>query len=185
MVKQKKIFAFDIESNGLYDTITQVWCMWIFDVISGERWGYRPHQIKDALKKLKEADVVIGHNIIDFDLPAVAKVYPDAIKYEFKVLDTLCLSRYLKPDRMGDSPEFPKGDPRRGPRGHGLKLWGVFLDELKGDYGEQEEAWDAFSEDMFDYCEQDVNLTVKVYKYLCEEAGFDPNDPPSLYWKLK
>lgn len=182
--KKKKVFAFDIESNALYDDITKVWCIYIFDVETGERWGYRPHQIEDGICKLTEADVLVGHNIIDFDLPALKKMYPSLIKYNFNVFDTLCLSRYLKPDRIGDSPEYPKGDPRRGPRGHGLKQWGEFLEELKGDYGEQEEAWDAFTEDMFTYCEQDVNLTVKVYLFLCELTGFDPYDPPSLYWKM-
>ena len=179
----KKLYAFDIESNALYEGVTHIWCVWIFDVISGEKWGYRPDEIEHALKKLKEADVVIGHNIIDFDLCALRKIYPKTINYTFRVFDTLCLSRYLKPDRIGDSPDYPKGDPRHGPRDHGLKQWGEFLGDLKGDYGEQEEAWDAFTEDMFVYCEQDVSLTVKVYMYLCAVAGFDPNNPPSMIWK--
>lgn len=181
---KKKIYVFDIESNGLYDTISIVWCMWIFDAITGERWGFGPDQVEDALKKLKEADVVVGHNVLDFDLPACWKVYPNTIKYEFRVLDTLCLSRYLKPDRIGDSPEYPKGDPRHGPSGHSLNAWGLFLGSEKGDYGEEENAWDAFSEDMYVYCEQDVNLTVQVYHYLCKVANFDPSDPPSLNWKI-
>lgn len=180
----KKIFAFDIEGDNLYEDIQNVWCIWIFDILSGERWGYRPHQIEEALHKLKEADVVVGHNIIDFDLPALFKFYSHVIPFRFNVFDTLCLSRYLKPDRIGDNPEYPKGDPRHGPRGHGLKQWGEFLGELKGDYGEQEEAWDAFTEDMFTYCEQDVNLTVKVYMCLCQMAGFDYKNPPSLNWKM-
>ena len=56
----KKLYAFDIEGDNLYDGIQNVWCIWIFDVLSEERWGYRPHQIEEALHKLKEADVVIG-----------------------------------------------------------------------------------------------------------------------------
>lgn len=181
----KKIFAFDIETNGLYEQVTVVWCIWIFDVLTGEKWGFMPHEIHKALHKLSEADVVVGHNIIDFDLCALAKVYPDEISYEFEVLDTLCLSRYLKPDRIGDSPEYPEYDPRYGPSGHGLKQWGVFLGELKGDYGEQEDAWDVFRDDMYTYCEQDVNVTTKLYKHLCRVAGFDYKNPPTLKWKNK
>lgn len=183
--KKKKLFAFDIESNALYDDITNVWCIWIFDVLTGEEWGFRPHEIEKALKKLTEADVLIGHNIIDFDLCALHKVYPETIEYKFNVLDTLCLSRYIKPDRIGDSPDYPKEDPRYGPRGHGLKQWGEFLGVLKGEYGDQEEAWDAFTEDMFSYCNQDVTVTTKLYFYLCSVCGFDPNDPPSLKWNMK
>ena len=86
--KKKKVFAFDIESNALYDDITKVWCIYIFDVETGERWGYRPHQIEDGIRKLTEADVLVGHNIIDFDLPALKKMYPSLIKYNFNVFDT-------------------------------------------------------------------------------------------------
>lgn len=178
----KKLYAFDIETDGLYEEAKNLWCLWIFDMLSGEKWGYRPHEVEEGIKKLTEADVVVGHNVIDFDLCALAKLYPETVEYRFKVLDTLCLSRYLKPDRIGDSPEYPVGDPRHGPRGHGLKQWGEFLGELKGEYGDQEEAWDAFSEDMFIYCEQDVNVTTKLYMYLCKEAGFDPTNPPHLNW---
>ena len=103
----KKVYAFDIESDALYDNITNVWCIFIFDIATGERWGFRPHQIEEGIKKLKEADVVVGHNVIDFDLCALKKMYPNLIDYKFNVLDTLCLSRYLKPDRIGDSPEYP------------------------------------------------------------------------------
>lgn len=181
----KKIFAFDIEANALYEGVTHIWCIWIEDVLTREKWGFRPDQIEEALKKLSEADVVVGHNIIDYDLQALAKLYPDTIVYKFCVLDTLCLSRYLKPDRIGDSPDYPKTDPRYGPSGHGLKQWGVFLGILKGEYGEQENAWDLFTEEMFLYCEQDVSVTVALYFYLCSVAGFDPQNPPTLKWKIK
>lgn len=181
MVK-KKIYTFDIEANALYDNVTIIWCIWIFNAITGEKWGFGPHQLKDALKKLSEADVLVGHNIIDYDLCALAKIFPDDIQYDFNVLDTLSLSRYLKPDRIGDSPNYPPTDPRYGPSGHGLKQWGVFLGELKGDYGDQEDAWDVYREDMFVYCEQDVNVTTKLYKYLCEIAGFDYTNPPTIRW---
>lgn len=179
----KKIYSFDIEANNLYEGVTSVWCLWVFDILSGEKWGFRPHEVEQGIKHLAKADILVGHNIIDYDLPALKKLYPETVKYQFKVLDTLCLSRYLKPDRIGDSPEYPVGDPRHGPRGHGLKQWGEFLGELKGEYGDQEEAWDAFTEDMFVYCEQDVNVTSKLYLYLCGVAGFDINNPPSLSWK--
>ena len=181
----KKIYTFDIEANALYDNVTIIWCIWIFNAITGEKWGFRPDEIQNALEKLTEADILVGHNIIDYDLCALQKLHPDAINYEFNVLDTLCLSRFLKPDRIGDSPEYPKDDPRYGPSGHGLKQWGVFLGELKGDYGDQEDAWDVYREDMFVYCEQDVLVTTKLYHWLCHQANFDVNNPPTLKWKSK
>lgn len=166
----RKIYAFDIESNGLFDTITDVWCMWIQDVITGEKWGYRPHEIAHGIIKLKEADVLVGHNIIDFDLPALVKVYPALAGTTFEVVDTLCLSRFLQPDRNFESPA-----------GHSLKSWGIRLGDTKGAYGDEtENAWDVFSEEMFDYCEQDVNVTVQLYHYLCRAADFEMIDPPTF-----
>ena len=47
-----------------------------------------------------------------------------------------------------------------------LKAWGYRLGELKGTYGEQENAWDSFSEEMLSYCVQDVTVTKKLYDYL-------------------
>lgn len=169
-LSKKKVFAFDIESDGLYDTITNVWCMYIQDVHTGEKWGYRPHEIAKGIIKLKEADLLVGHNIIDFDLPALAKIYPALSGHTFQVLDTLCLSRFLQPDRNFESPP-----------GHSLKAWGIRLGDEKGAYGDEvENAWDKFSEEMFEYCEQDVNVTVQLYFVLCKAAGFDPADPPTL-----
>lgn len=165
---RSKIFVFDIESNGLYDDITVVWCMWIFDVVSGERWGYGPDQIDEAIDKLEEADVLVGHNIIDYDLPALKKIH-NRLK-GFNVCDTLCLSRFLEPDRLG---------------GHSLKMWGQRLGDEKGAYGEEtENAWDKFSPEMFDYCEQDVAVTLKLYLFLCTIAGFDTENPPTIYWDI-
>jgi DNA polymerase-1 len=54
--------------------------LWIADPAAGtlddyaDQPGYRP--IKEGIKRLSEADELIGHNIIKFDLPAIAKVYP-------------------------------------------------------------------------------------------------------------
>ncbi|MCS5736936.1 hypothetical protein, partial [Herbiconiux daphne] len=62
--------------------------------------------------------------------------------------------------------------------------WGIASGLLKGDYGEQEDAWDVFTEDMFVYCERDVDVTVKLFKHLCNRAGFDWENPPasSISW---
>jgi len=166
----KKIYAFDIESNGLYDDITTVWCVFIEDILTGEKWGYRPHEIEFAIEKLKDADILVGHNIIDYDLPALAKVYGQLKGCSFNVVDTLCLSRFLQPDRNFESPP-----------GHSLKSWGIRLGDAKGAYGDEvENAWDVFSEEMFEYCEQDVHVTVLLYKTLCRAAGYDVADPPTI-----
>lgn len=162
----KKVYVFDIETNGLYHDGTVFHCGYIFDVETEERWGFRPHQFLEFIDKLEEADIVVGHNVIDFDLAFIKKLHPEL--KDFLVMDTLCLSRFLEPDRFG---------------GHSLKAWGERLGDAKGSYSEDtENAWDKFSEDMFDYCEQDVHLTLLLYLHLCREADFYELNPPNIHW---
>lgn len=165
-----RIGIFDIETNGLFHEVTHFWCAWVLDINSKKKVGFRPHQLQELCEYLAEFDVVIGHNIIDYDCKALKKLYP-CFKTK-AVFDTLVLSRMLDPDKI---------------TGHSLKAWGKELGILKGEYGEQEEAWDKFTEDMYIYCEQDVMVTEALYFHLCTVAGFDPFNPPctSFDWELK
>jgi DNA polymerase I len=52
-------------------------------------------------------------------------------------------------------------DPSR-EGGHSLESWGKRLGCPKGEHSD----WDNFSQDMVDYCKQDVNVNVLVYKRL-------------------
>ena len=56
--------------------------------------------------------------------------------------------------------------PKKLYKKHSLKAWGYRLGEYKGDYGEQEGAWQTYSPEMLDYCKQDVQVTVALYKRL-------------------
>lgn len=163
-----KLGITDIETNGLYFEVNKFHCAWIINPITGERRGYRPNEFEQYCADLATYDVVIGHNIIDYDIPTIVKLS----KGQFicpSVFDTLVLSRMLEPDRW---------------QGHSLKSWGIALGLLKGDYGEQENAWDVFSEDMFTYCERDVDVTLMLFKHLCELAGFDWTNPPCNMFKF-
>ena len=158
-----RIAITDIEGNNLYQNITKFWCAFIYDVTEDKMLGFRPHQLAEYCEKLSEYDVVVLHNGVDFDCPALKKLNKTL---ETKaVFDTIVLSRTLHPDRL---------------QGHGLKPWGKSLGILKGDYGEEEDAWDAFTEEMYTYCENDVLVTYHLYLHLCEAAGFDPLNPPRL-----
>lgn len=158
-----KIACTDIETNNLYLKVDTFHCAWIINPITGEKKGYRPNQWEDYLKDLSTYDVVIGHNVIDYDFCTLAKLFPG--KFQIKrVFDTLVLSRMLEPDRLS---------------GHSLKSWGIALGILKDDLGGGDDVWDTFTEEMFNYCEQDVHVTVALYHHLCKLAGFNPESPPS------
>ena len=46
-----------------------------------------------------DADTIIGHNIIGFDIPMIKKVYP-FFEPKGRVIDTLLLSRLYHPDML-------------------------------------------------------------------------------------
>ena len=65
---------FDIETNGLYDEATELFCVAIHDVVRNETIGYGPESIDRAIDRLASATCLIGHNIIFYDLPVLKKL---------------------------------------------------------------------------------------------------------------
>lgn len=166
-----RIFITDIETDNFYHDVTQFHCAWIHDVVTKKTKGFRPHEFQEYLATLEKADIVVYHNGIDYDLPVLAKLA--GIDFKFRVFDTIVLSRMLDPDKRG---------------GHSLKAWGLRLGVLKGEFGNKddiEETWDKFTEEMYEYCEQDVAVTAALYHHLCHAAGFDPHNPPSNEMEFK
>ena len=168
------MLIFDIEADGLLDTLTKIHCMVISD--GKDRTRYRPHEVEDGVRRLHAAvmagEEIVGHNIINFDIPAIQKVYPWFIIPRDKrhlVVDTLVLSRLI----YANIQDIDAGMLRSGKLpgklfgSFSLKAWGYRLGELKGTYAEDtEDAWQVFNEEMLDYNEQDVVVTQKLYEKL-------------------
>lgn len=158
--------VFDIETDGLLDTLTQIHCIVIKDIDSNEVFSFPPADVEQGLDMLYKADRIIGHNIINFDLPAIEKVYP-TFETKAKVSDTLVLSRVIKADQTNN--DFSSLVlPRKLNGSHSLKAWGLRLGVLKGEFGETTD-WSKWSEDMQKYCEQDVEVTHKLWMHLAPE----------------
>jgi len=156
-----KMLIIDIETDGLLESMTTIHCAVAKDYKTGVVYKFGPDQIKEFVR-LIDGQVVIGHNIINFDLPAIKIFYGDWFWPKMEI-DTLVLSRLLNPDR-----ERPEGLPQRvGP--HRLQAWGYRVGTYKGDYGKQEAAFDEYNEDMLSYCHTDVKVTEQVYKHLLKE----------------
>lgn len=174
--------AFDIETDGLIPQLTQIHSLVVVDVDTGEGWsctdhpgytspnGYKVTTIREGLRLLVEADQVIGHNIIKFDIPAIQKVEPWFQLRREQVRDTLIYSRLIWPEiRENDfklrksiesklrksvpegewAPEDPQGWVKEKLKerfpgnligAHGLEAWGYRLDEWKGDYSKEMKA---------------------------------------------
>jgi DNA polymerase I len=143
---------FDIEADGLLNDIRNIWCIVTKDVDTGAVQTYWEHGLKRGVKHLQEADCIIGHNVIGYDLPAIWKIMGNwRGKYPL-IVDTLVVSRALLPERQG---------------GHGLGAWGERLNFPKG----KQPDFTCYSPEMLKYCIQDVELNHKVLTALEEELG--------------
>jgi uncharacterized protein YprB with RNaseH-like and TPR domain len=74
-----KRILFDIETNGLLDELDMLHSLVMLDIDTGDivscadQEGYTPIEV--GIRTLMEADLLVGHNIQAFDIPAIEKVY--------------------------------------------------------------------------------------------------------------
>jgi DNA polymerase I-like protein with 3'-5' exonuclease and polymerase domains len=149
--------AFDIEANGLSEVIISkknkpepegdtIFCICTQDIDTGEQRSFLPGQFEEALEYLNSADLVIGHNIIMYDIPMINRLIGPL---KTKAYDTLIVSRLMYPDRQN----HPLGN-------NSLKSWGEHLGADKLEFHDFSEL----SDEMVIYCEQDVKITADIYK---------------------
>lgn len=167
---------FDIETDGLLDVVSRFHVIIISDGREFWRFDQDSRPISDALSMLESADEIIGHNIIGYDIPATQKLVP-SWSPKGRITDTLVTSRLLWPDlKSGDFRRIKNGFPGKLVGKHSLEAWGYRLGILKGTYGKQEDAWDHWSPEMSEYCEQDVRVTVQLHEKIKEK----PCSPEAL-----
>ena len=64
--------VFDIETDDL--NATKIWCLSTCDSKTEELNSYYGDTLQEGIKKLQDADKLIGHNIIGFDIPVIRKL---------------------------------------------------------------------------------------------------------------
>jgi len=148
---------FDIEADGLDPTI--IHCI-VAKELGGAVHTFDNMQIEEGIKFLENAEVLIGHNIIGYDIPVIQKLH--GAKVTHKLEDTLVMSRLFNPVREN---------------GHSLKTWGWRVGMAKQD---QPETFDEYTPAMLDYCVQDVKLNEVVYNYLLKEGKMFSEDSINL-----
>ena len=180
------IITFDLETDGLLDTVSRITCIGL-STRNGSTWSdpvtYHSETLEEGLHHVLNADVVIGHNILEFDLPVIQKLYGKAPRAH-TILDTILLSRLVFPDIterdfawLAERREQPQGKEWIGR--HSLEAWGHRLGLLKGDYGKDPEAWKrGVTPELLTYCQQDVRITCALIDRLLG----DPATPEA--WKV-
>jgi hypothetical protein len=160
-----KFLVFDLETDGLYDTVSKVHCAVIYDITRKQTFTYGPDRIADALAHLATADVLIGHNLIFFDIPVLQKLH--SFDCKARIIDTLICTRLIWPKEKLydlDTEQYPQVPPKN--RGSAsLKSWGWRLADHKIDFKDFSE----YSQEMLDYCIQDVAVTTKLWAHITKE----------------
>jgi|TARA_B110000459_G_scaffold46278_1_gene51413 DNA polymerase-1 len=170
-MKKYKILFFDIETNAIdfwptLDGLKDLHCISIFDPGRAKMHSFSSNagNLDEGVAMLNDSHNICGHNAINFDAPALGK-----LGYEVtpRVVDTKVMSQVIHPDlftedcRRGE--EFPKQLRGR----HSLKAWGLRLGNEKDDHGATED-WTKWSQEMQDYCEQDVHVVVDLFSHFME-----------------
>ena len=52
---------------------TKIWCMSIVNINTKERFLFEQDNMKEGIQMLKDADLIIGHNIYAFDIPLIER----------------------------------------------------------------------------------------------------------------
>ena len=150
---------FDVESNGLLNSVTKIHCI-SYKIYSDGKFMYKDsltdyEKIVDFFKKEEiEESTLVGHNIIDYDLPLLKLILE--IEPNNKIIDTLGLSNYLYPTL----------------KKQGLEYWG----ERVGIPKVKVEDWNEEPIEVYiERCEIDVDINSQIFihfmKYLMSIYG--------------
>ena len=175
----------DTETNGLLWELDCIHSLVLRDVTTDEVYscadqeGYLP--IERGLKLIEEAEQLVMHNGINFDLRALKKVYPGLnLRLDCDIVDTLIMSRVLWPElEPVDDQKFSHIEKKYRGR-HSLAAWGERLGVAKIKFQEEQKkdpdvdnVWDVWSPAMQEYCIGDTLVTQELYLYLLTQ-DLDP-----------
>jgi len=162
-MKKNKTVAMDIETESLDPKY--IWVICAEDVDTGEREQFLNvttiHEEKDRfIEYCSVIDNFVFHNGLGFDVPVINRLLGQVIDPQ-KVIDTLIVSRLV--DYTNDGYK------------HSLKAWGERLGDFKLGFND----FSKLTDEMIDYCIQDVVVTVKIYRHF-KKVIQDPDWQESL-----
>lgn len=148
-----KIAFFDIETDNLLKDVSKFW-VGIIKCNDTYSLYYTADEMIDALMTY---DVIVGHNCLVYDIPALEKLGTKSIyKFKGKIYDTCVISRLLWPDRTTHIAG-----------GSSLENWGTYLGMPKGDHTD----FTCLSAEMLTYCKRDVDITEAIWNKLIKATA--------------
>lgn len=137
--------VFDIETDGLLDNVTKIHCLSYQKFNSGILIEKNSLTNYEYIKNFIQAQsILVGHNIIRYDLPVLKKLLSMVVPKETKIIDTLGLSWYLYESR----------------KSHGLEEWGKDLGIEKPKI----EDWSNLTIEEYKHrCNEDVEINQLLF----------------------
>lgn len=203
MKLRSRRLIFDIETDGLLHdpvperVISRIHLIGIRDIDTRETFIFRRNRSEDTIMRgiemLNRAELIVGHNVVGFDLKAIWRIYGDAFDPRGRVRDTMVMSRMLFSDeRERDYRRWKRGELDGGYIGsHELGAWGQRLGLPKDDYSKRRKelansrwkerlpetedfdsfedyahwlTWGRWNQDMEDYLWTDLDATEGLWR---------------------
>ena len=166
-------YIFDIETRGFLDGLEgpdDLFIITAIDIDSGERFDAKLDECEALARKLYDADLLIGHNIFSFDLPALQKTlgWWDRLE-DPRDFDTMIAARLVWSNLYNEDHARGRGGnqlPKNLYGSHSLKAYGMRLGVLKDDYSG---GFDSWNPTMHEYAKQDVEVTLALYNRIMAE----------------
>ena len=163
--------VYDLETNHYdFKVMSKLHCIAVIDVDTKEEKLYVDGEFDECIARLEDADELIAHNQIKFDLPAL-KIFFPKFNPKGKIRDTVIMSRLYRPkwythslERWGETLRFKKGS------------YAKDFKEKMGDAYEEGMEWASYNDDLGRYCLQDVRVNRRVYLECLKGLAFFYNE---------
>lgn len=191
-LKGRKIAVFDLEIKKPIESLSRGWqshdemgisCLCLFDYSNGRYRVFDDKSQEQCLDILKNYDVVVGYNTVNFDWKVVNATWPSIVgstrkSKDFDILREIWISKGLNPDKFV-------------PQTHG----GVKLDDvayetigmrktLSGDLAPKLYQDSRFAE-VVDYCLEDVRIEKTLFEFVVQNGYVTRNGIGiPIYFKL-
>jgi len=157
----------DFEANNLRPIADRIWCCVTKNTSTGKivRYYDNPDRLDEGDKTLKDLSLALQHdtwtmhNGIAYDRWLIKKVLGVDLPIP-RVIDTLILSKMLRPDQK--VPYGWKGQPAP----HSVEAYGMRFGRSKPEH----EDWSKFSPEMLYRCQEDVEIQHLIFKDLMTDV---------------
>lgn len=164
----------DLETDGLLDTLTQIFCgvtydtktkqfkIFIPDNYSSLEFDFETNGISELPVYLSTVKELSCQNGLGFDLKVLKKI----LNYEYKgkYLDTVLLSRILWPDLENIQYRDEKGKIKNTRHPHSVEAWGMRFGISKPVI----EDYTKFTPNTVHRCKEDVRIQSELYTHISD-----------------